>query len=137
MPAATRLVGRTEELRRIDAALADVRAGRPHALEVSGPAGMGKTRLLGELVARAEARGDLVLAGAGAELERDMPFWVFVDALDDYVDGLEPRRLERLDARVLGELANVLPSLGSPAAATAGGLHERYRTHRAVRELLE
>jgi len=97
---------------------------------------MGKTRLLAELTARAEARGDLVLAGAGAELERDMPFWVFVDALDEYVEGLEPRRLERLDARVRDELGSVLPSLGR-AGAAPGGAHERYRVHRAVRELLE
>ena len=78
-----------------------------------------------------------MLAGAGAELEQDLPFWVFVDALDEYVESIEPRRLERLDDAVRSELGQVLPSLAGPRAAVAGAVHERYRTHRAVRELLE
>lgn len=40
--------------------------------------GIGKTRMLRELAARAEASGHLVLAGAASELERDVPFSVFV-----------------------------------------------------------
>ena len=35
------------------------------------------------------------------------------------------------------ELAHVLPSLADDAAGAAPALHERYRTHRAMRELLE
>ena len=46
--------------------------------------------------------GILVLCGCAAELERDLPFWVFVDALDEYVAGLEPRRLGALDDDVVG-----------------------------------
>ena len=43
-----------------------------------------------------------MLTGAASELERDLPFWVFVDALDEYVGGIDPRRLERLDDAVRG-----------------------------------
>src|SRR5262249_42414687 len=54
------------------------------------------------------------------------------------VEGLDPKRLAALADDVQAELAHVFPSL----AALAGGRqvalqHERYRTHRAVRELLE
>ena len=112
--------------------------GRGAALAVVGEPGIGKTRLLSELAARAERRGLLVLAGSAAELERDLPFWVFVDAIEEFVRGLEPRRLAELDDDVRVELGRVFPALAG-LAATAGAalVHERYRAHRAVRELLE
>ena len=133
---ASSLVGRRVELEALDAALARLEQGEPQTVEIVGPAGIGKSRLLSELAARAEARGHVVLGGSGAELEQDLPFWVFVDALDDYVEGLEPRRLNRLEPGVRSELAQVLPSLASDGAATGATIHERYRVHRAIRELL-
>ena len=79
-----------------------------------------------------------MLVGSAAELERELPFWVFVDALDEYLEGIEPRRLERLDADTRGELARAsCRSFSTAAGPPPGPLHERYRTHRAVRELLE
>jgi len=117
--------------------LTALEGGSPRAVELVGPAGIGKSRLLSELGARASARGHVVLAGSGAELEQDLPYWVFVDALDDYVEGLDPRRLQRLDAGVRSELGQILPSLANSAGAPESVLHERYRTHRAARELLQ
>ena len=132
------LVGRADELGSIEGVLAQLDRGQSTALCLMGEPGIGKTRLLAELVERAEARGHLVLAGSASELERDLPFWVFVDALDEYVQSLEPQALTALDADVRAELAQVLPALpalaGDPAAALQ---NERYRTHRAVRTLLE
>ena len=136
MPVAD-LVGRAAELRTLDRALGELDQGGPSALEVVGEPGIGKTRLLAELAARADERGQLVLFGSAAELEHESPFWVFVDALDEYIDGLEPERLEPLAADVRRELGLVFPSLSRFAAADEAVLqHERYRSHRAVRELL-
>ena len=132
------LVGRVEELGCVDQALDLLDEGQGAALAVVGEPGVGKTRLLGELAARAERRGLLVLAGSAAELERDLPFWVFVDAIEEFVRGLEPRRLVELDDDVRIELGRVFPALaGLASAAGAALVHERYRAHRAVRELLE
>src|ERR687897_1234436 len=132
------LVGRAETCGVLDDVLAGLDRGRSAALALVGEPGIGKTRLLTELAARADARGHLVLDGSGSELERDLPFWVFVDALDEYVQGLPPRRLDALDDEVRSELAHVFPSLAPCEAAGAAVVqHERYRTHRAVRELLE
>ena len=78
-----------------------------------------------------------MLSGSASELERDLPFWVFVDALDDYIRGLDPRLLDLLDPDVRAELANVFPSLSHLADQDDPSQGERYRTHRAVRELLE
>jgi predicted ATPase len=92
-----------------------IEQGQPRAIELTGPAGIGRSRLLAELTTRADARGHLVVNGSGAELEQDLPFWVFVDALDDYVKGLDPRRLDRIEPAVVSELAQVLPSLADRA----------------------
>ena len=85
------LVGRTAEMAAVDDALGGIRGGAAACLVVQGEPGIGKTRLLAELAARADARGCTVLSGSASELERDLPFWVFVDALDEYVAGLDPR----------------------------------------------
>ena len=132
------LVGRQEELRRIDDALDALATGRPGAVEIVGAAGIGKTRLLTEAADRADARGHIVLRGAAADLERDIAFWVFIDALDEYVESVEPRRLGNLPDEVRTELARVFPALAHLGRDDAPGLQgERYRINRAVRELLE
>ena len=111
--------------------------GEWKAVELVGEPGIGKTRLLAELATRAGHRDQLVLSGSASELEGDLPFWVFVNALDDYVRGLDPRLLDLLDPGVRAQLGNVFPSLSRLADQDDAVQRERYRTHRAVRELLE
>jgi ATP/maltotriose-dependent transcriptional regulator MalT len=131
-------VGRAEELGSFARALAELDRGRAAAILVVGEPGIGKTRLLAEFGARADAEGHLVLSGAASELERDLPFSVLVDALDEYVRGLASDRLALLDDDVRTELAHVFPSLTAIAGGQQAALqHERYRSHRAVRALLE
>src|SRR5499425_2706782 len=131
-------VGRAGELASLERILDEVDRGCPGAIELAGEPGIGKTRLLRELAARAGARGHLVLSGAAAEFERDLPFSVFVDALDEYVAGLEPGRLAVLDGAVRAELAHIFASLSALAdGQQVSPQHERYRSHRAVRALLE
>jgi DNA-binding NarL/FixJ family response regulator len=135
---ADHFVGRAAELEAIERALGELCDGRATRLLIEGEPGIGKTRLLAELAERADARGCTVLGGSASELERDLPFWVFVDALDEYVAGLDPRLVASLRDEVRSELAYVLPSVSD--AASGGGpvlQDERYRVHRAVRELLE
>ena len=132
------LVGRAEELGSLDRVLGRLDDGEPAAVEVVGEPGIGKTRLLNELAQQADAREHTVLRGSASELERDLPFSVFVDALDEYLQSLDPRRLDALDDGVQAELATVFPSFpahtdGRPVAIQ----QERYRSHRAVRRLLE
>jgi len=131
------LVGRADELAAFGAALDELDAGSSGAVALLGEAGIGKTRMLRELASRAERRSHLVLAGSASELERDLPFSAFVDALDEYVEGLGADRLSALDDDVQAELARVFPSLASLARGRKPALqHERYRSHRAVRALL-
>ena len=135
---AEQLVGRAEEVAAIEGALAGLGSAEPAALVLLGEPGIGKTRMLAELADRADALGQIVLSGSASELESDLPFWVFVDALDEYVAGVDPRRLQSLDDDVRAELGRVLPSQSEFASAGDVPLQdERYRTHRAVRDLLE
>jgi len=132
------LVGRERELAVLRGALERARGGTAVALAVSGEPGIGKSRLLAELGALGEEAGCLVLSGRAGEFERCEPFGVFRDALDDYVGGLEGRLLRRLGAEALGELAACLPALSALGHEPPSALEsERYRTHRALRALLE
>ena len=131
------LVGRAEELGAFNQLLAALDSGEGAAVALVGEPGIGKTRLLTELAARSDARGHLVLSGSASELERDLPFWVFVDALEEYIQALDPRVLASLDEDVRTELGRVFPSLSALAAGRPPASHERYRSHRAVSALLE
>jgi DNA-binding CsgD family transcriptional regulator len=132
------LVGRTHELAVLDAALHDL-VGRAslQVVEISGEAGIGKTRLLDELCQRSEGRGDLVLRARAAEFERGVPFAPVVDALDAYLETLDPGRLKLPEGELRSELGAIFPSLRTEPSPVGGVHDERYRAYRAVCELLE
>jgi DNA-binding CsgD family transcriptional regulator/tetratricopeptide (TPR) repeat protein len=72
--AVSTLVGRSRELAVLAAALDAAAAGRPGALLLTGTAGVGKTRLVDELLARAERVGALALRGAATDIAESPPF---------------------------------------------------------------
>jgi DNA-binding NarL/FixJ family response regulator len=129
-PATGPLVGRGAALDQLDAGLDAVAAGAAVCFAVEGEPGIGKSRLLAELRARAEARGYLVLSGSAAEFERDLAYGVWVEALDAFVAS---RRLD--DAELAADLASVLPSSSNGGDRPPSG-DERHRAHRAIRRLL-
>ena len=73
-----------------------------------------------------------ISVGAGAR----SPFSVFVDAIDEYVEGLDARQLATR-RRCPAELAHVIRRWLRSEAHRGRLQQERYRTHRAVRALLE
>jgi hypothetical protein len=132
------VVGRRAELATLASSLKLLEDRESPMVSLSGEPGIGKTRLMDELCARADARGHLVLSGRAAEMEQDLPFAVVVDALGDYAASLGSDRLKRLIGAQADELAPVVPGVEGLGAGSAGRLHdERFRTHRAVRALLE
>src|SRR5437764_15225037 len=70
------LFERDGDLAELSEALASASAGHGSVVAIEGPAGIGKTRLLRELRARAEETDMAVLAARGGELERDFAFGV-------------------------------------------------------------
>ncbi|HEY1237141.1 MAG TPA: AAA family ATPase [Solirubrobacterales bacterium] len=132
------LVGRLEEVARFNAAIDGLSRAGCVPFAIRGEPGIGKTRLLGELCWLGDEAGHLVLSGRAAQLERDVPFTVFVDALDGYLGAQNPRRLTPLGDERLIELARIFPSLAGLVEPGEGALQsERYRAHRAVAALLE
>lgn len=127
---ATRLIGRGEELARLDAVIAGLgRDDAPAVLDITADAGMGKSRLLGELRARARRRGLTVLGGRATEYERHTPFQPFTDAFAD----ADPAFLAS-DA-VPEAAAPVLYGMGDPASRPHG--RDRFGLHRAVTDVLK
>src|SRR5262245_62135691 len=112
----TTLFGRTTGLEALSHVVDELDHGHSGAVELVGEPGIGKTRLLSELGARAELRGHLVLPGSASELERELPFSVFVDALDEYVESRASELVASLASDVQAELAQVFPSLATLAA---------------------
>src|SRR6204780_4041731 len=78
---AGRMVGRDGELRRLLSLLDDSDLGRSVVALVSGDAGVGKTRLIGEVTRLAAGRGFTVLSGQCAELGDSVPYLPLADAL--------------------------------------------------------
>ena len=133
------LVGRQTELDLLERTLEEGCAGSPQIVFVTGEPGIGKSALLAELLRRAEERGCLALRGSAAEFERDLPFGLIIDALDEYLESLAPSAFHSLETETLAELGGVFPALrsldpGSDEPTTAA---ERHRAYRAARELIE
>jgi len=115
-------VGRTEELARLAAAADRAAAGTPTAVVVGGEAGVGKTRLVGELVASARQAGATVLVGGCVELGGEgLPFAPLIEALRGFVRDLdEPELAQLVPGRTRVELARLLPELGPGGPGSAG-----------------
>lgn len=100
------LIGRTAEMGRLLEILAEVAsARRERVLLLTGEPGVGKSRLLAELMDAARLRGGTVLDGCAYEVETGRPYGAWVDAL------------RRLPATTVGatlgpDLAPLLPELG-------------------------
>ncbi|MFI6010875.1 AAA family ATPase [Streptomyces sp. NPDC051243] len=118
-------VGREAELGRLERLLAELLEeghDRPVVIDISGEAGIGKSRLVHELGLRAVRRGAAVLRGRATEYESHIPFQPFTDAFAD----LDPVTLASFPA--LAEVAPVLS--GVPRHA------DRFDLHRATAALL-
>ncbi|MGH3668323.1 MAG: AAA family ATPase, partial [Acidimicrobiia bacterium] len=79
------IVDRDEEVKLLADLLEDVVNAECLLVVVSGEAGIGKSRLLQELAAMADKKGYLTLEGRAAEFESEIPFRLFVDALDAHL----------------------------------------------------
>jgi len=115
----SRFVGRSAELADLEAALAEAAAERPSLAFVVGDSGVGKTRLLTELVTRARASGARILSGDCVELgEGELPYAPVVAALR-YLAREQDPVLGELPLAVRAELATLMPELGASAGTRA------------------
>ena len=108
-------------------------------LGVEGEPGIGKSRLLAELAAAAEERRFPVLEGRASEGRARVPFAPFLDALDDYLALGQPARdSSRPTPRPRRARADLPLARGARRATPRRRVQEeRYRSHHAVRAMLE
>lgn len=72
--AAPTIVGRAAELRHLEEVVESVGAGASRVIILEGEAGVGKSRLLGELGALLQARGLTLLLGGGTSVGQQTPY---------------------------------------------------------------
>ena len=117
------LVGRTDQLATLDAALAEAGHGGPATVLIGGEAGIGKSRLVSEFADRARGAGARVLTGGCLELGTDgLPFAPFTSVLRELVRDLGADCVaELLPSGATRELARLLPEFGEPAGSDDAG----------------
>ena len=132
------LVGRSRERRVVEDALGRLGRGAV-CLELVGEPGIGKTTMLTWLRALAVDGHAVVLGGRGSEFEHDLPFAIFIDALDGHLAEVADRGLRDLSSDEARELAEIFPALqsGESGPPSRRSSSERFRAYRAVRTLLE
>ncbi len=119
----TALVGRSSELHELEELLD---ATTERVAIVSGDAGVGKTRLLTELIDRADQRGITVLVGQCLDFgDAGLPYLPFSDAFG---------RLAANDPDFVGELVTRLPAIERllPSARAATNDGDEHRIDRAA-----
>ncbi|TQM80860.1 regulatory LuxR family protein [Saccharothrix saharensis] len=124
-------VGRDVELDAVARALRD----SPAVVLVEGEAGVGKTRLVRELLGHRAVAGRTVLLGRCQPLRAPLPYGPVVDALRHLREVVGAGPLPPITGALhplLPELASLLPE---PLPGVDAG-SERHRVFRAVRELL-
>jgi DNA-binding CsgD family transcriptional regulator/tetratricopeptide (TPR) repeat protein len=106
------MVGRQAESEQLDRALERVLGGEPAAVVVGGEAGVGKSRLIGELVVRARAAGARALLGGCVELDGGgIPFAPLVEMLRALAGELDNDQLDSLLGPARAEIGRLVPEL--------------------------
>lgn len=105
------LVGRTRELAALEALMEEGRDGGTSVVIVSGEGGVGKSRLVGELGARAERRGWKVACGRAFPVETGVPYALFADAFLPVFRELDSGTLTVLSRGGEAELGYLFPAL--------------------------
>lgn len=108
------LVGREAEIAALTGLAARAADGRGGVALISGEAGMGKSRLVRELIARVGAGENppLVLVGGCFEQDRSAPFAAIVDVLRRLTADSDMVRIGEIVGPVAADLAVLAPELG-------------------------
>jgi len=105
------LVGRRAEVARLAACLDNVQSGRSRILLIEGEAGIGKSRLVEELIRLMRERGVAGLLGMGRSIEQQTPYRAWRDIFTSYFDLDEARSLAERQRWVQVNVRAVAPDL--------------------------
>jgi DNA-binding NarL/FixJ family response regulator len=133
-----RFVGRAVEVAELTSAVEAASSGHPVLVLLAGEAGVGKTRLTGELEHRIARAADppLILRGdAVPPNEGELPLAPLVAALRVLIRGRHPA-LDALAESDRVELATLWPTLAAPNGSERGDRVDRLRLFESVRALI-
>src|SRR5687768_6044842 len=103
------LIGRAPHIEIIDGYLRQVVDGSSQTLLISGEAGVGKSRLVGETRERADRLGITVLEGKCFEAHRTLPYGPLIDLLRSAVSREDPAQLAHAIGSGASGLTRLLP----------------------------
>jgi DNA-binding winged helix-turn-helix (wHTH) protein len=115
-PVADDLVGREAELERLRGAWGKALDGHGGVIVISGPPGVGKTRLAERFAAECERAGGQALFGRAREGEGVPALWVWVQVLRRLLASDSDGEVRAALANAAAELADLLPDLGAPVS---------------------
>ena len=105
-------VGRDQEVARLSGYWSDAAGGRPILVLVAGEAGIGKTRLAGEVLRLAGATGGRVAQSRCYQAERSLFLEPVVDAIRSLVVSTRPDVLREAVGEWAGSLSELVPEVG-------------------------
>src|SRR5437879_7678236 len=105
-------VGREDEQAQLAEALRAAREGEGRVVVLAGDAGLGKTRLAGDLARAARRDGTAVIWGSCSEAPLSLPYLPFLEAVGNHLAESDVPRLHELLGGGPHELARLFPQLG-------------------------
>lgn len=116
------LVGREQIIAHLSDALSSARAGRGRFVALTGPKGIGKTRLADEVATEASLAGNLVAWGCWSEFGGPPPLWPIAELVREVLRMLPARLRARPEVEaLLPVLAPLLPELSGYQTLDAAG----------------
>ena len=117
------LVGRQVPLARLQASADQARAGDPRIVLIEGEPGIGKSRLVAELLSTAEPDGALVLFGACPPIAGpDLPLAPVVQALRSFARSSSPEEIAAAFGPARTPLSALVPSLATGSEIQPGSI---------------
>lgn len=130
------LVGREQELSRLEDALLAALRGEGSVIALAGDAGVGKSRLCGEVEARARKLGATVLSGSCSEAELALPYLPFLEAIGNHLERADTDALRERLGPAARQLGNLFPKLSAEQMPAGDATEAKLRLFEAVLALL-
>ena len=112
----TPFVGRNEEYAKLIGLVAVLKAGSGHVVFIQGEAGIGKSRLMQEVVLHAEQRSLVTLTTNCYEIERVIAYQPVIDLVTQACEALSESRLRMIAPILLAEIASLAPAMAARLA---------------------
>src|SRR5919108_4493268 len=130
------MVGRDDELSILEDALLSALRGDGGAVVIGGEAGVGKSRLVSELVRRATRLGCAVMSGACSEAELSLPYLPFLEAIGNHLAKQDAGALRERLGTAADELAQLFPQMGRAQPPSTDPMQAKHRLFEAILLLL-